>query len=235
MEELLETLHGIDRSLDAGTYRPGRWSEFVRALARRPRSDRLAISDQVSQVSEKLHLRGGRGTLPLGLGIAAEVAGAAIGGLLLLSSIARTSAALALLAAITLATTLQPLVKVGAGYIFGIRYAYTYFWHIEPRFKTRYGTYLVLPRWRRVLFHLCGTVGSPAALLLVAALTAPTLPREASVCMVLFWFTAAIQILPFVAGILGLRLCGIRRLVRLTSAGLAGIEFREGFTLRSLQ
>lgn len=229
VEYLVETLRDIERRLDSGTYRPGQWAKFVRSAVQHPHSDRLAISDQVSRVSDKLHLRKGWRSISFSQGIAAETGAAVIGGVLLWYSVASVSNAFALLAAIILATAFQPVVKIAVGYILGIRYSYTYFWYIEPRFKMRYGTYLVRPRWRRVLFHLSGAVGSPLAFRLVAFLATPTLPLTALICQALFWATAATQIIPLAAGIFGLRPFGMRRLSRLTSAGLAGIELREGF------
>ncbi len=54
----------------------------------------------------------------------------------------------------------------------GIAYDYAYLFHIEPRFKMSYGTYLAAPRWARIVFHLSGIVGSPLGLAAAAVLVA---------------------------------------------------------------
>ncbi|MFQ5852616.1 MAG: hypothetical protein ACE5JU_18820 [Candidatus Binatia bacterium] len=127
-----------------------------------------------------------------------------------------------------LALTLQPLVKIAVGYLSGIRFSYAYVWYIEPRFKMRYGTYLALSRWRRVLFQLSGAVGTPLAFGIVSLLAAPKLQAVAAICAALFWITVAIQVTPFLAGLTGARRFGLGSLARVTSAGLAAMEVREG-------
>ncbi len=131
-----------------------------------------------------------------------------------------------LVSAVILATTLQPVIKTSIGQALGIRYSYAYLRGVEPRFKMRYGTYLAASRWRRVLFHLSGTVGSPLALWLVSSLAAQNL-KVVSICNALFWIIVGMQVIPFVAGLSGLRRLGPIGLVRVTSGGGAGVELRE--------
>jgi len=190
------------------------------------------MAAHVSRVSDKLHLRGGRRTLSFGLGITAESFATAIGVLLLIIGLVQISNALVAASALILAATFQPLIKTSVGQVLGIRYSYAYLWCLEPRFKMRYGTYLTASRWRRVLFHLSGTVGSPLALWLVSSLAAQSLKVAASICNTLFWITVVMQVIPFVAGLSGPRRLGAIRLVRLTSGGGAGVELREALLRR---
>jgi hypothetical protein len=136
-----------------------------------------------------------------------------------------------LVSAAILATTFQPLIKVATGWLLGVDYAYAYLWGIEPRFKMRYGSYVAASRWRRVVLHLSGAVGTPLALWLVGTLAAARLPTAAAICIGLFWVLVAVQVVPFVAGLSGLRRLGPLSM-RLTSGGAAGAEIRRPFAAR---
>jgi hypothetical protein len=159
--------------------------------------------------------------------------GTIIGLLLLRAGLAATSTLLVLIAAAILTTTLQPLVKLAAAWLFGVRYSYAYLWGIEPRFKLRFGTYLSAERWQRVLLHLTGTVGSPAAFLWVGGLAAGQLPAAAAVCSICFWVLVVGQALLFVAVARGRSRLGPFGLASLTSAGAAAAELRAGAGART--
>ena len=164
MEGLAEALDRIQSQLDEGAYRPGLWAEFLRAAEGRPRAQRLILADRASRVSDELHRRRHPLTFSFRRGLSLELTATAVAVALLELGLRGPSAGFVLAAAIILSVTLQPLLKIAVGHLLGIRYSYFYVWgHYEPRFKMRYGTYLCAERWRRVLLHLSGTVGSPLA------------------------------------------------------------------------
>jgi hypothetical protein len=134
---------------------------------------------------------------------------------------------LVIISAIILTITLQPPIKIAMGYLVGVRYSHFFFFGIEPRFKMRYGTYLSAERWRRVLLHLSGTVGSPLAFWWVALRAEETLPRASAICWTLFLLLVAIQVVACVLGIVGVRRLGPLGSVRHTSGGAAAYELRE--------
>jgi UDP-N-acetylmuramyl pentapeptide phosphotransferase/UDP-N-acetylglucosamine-1-phosphate transferase len=166
----------------------------------------------------------GRGSDHRPIGV--ELAATAAGGALLAAGLAGTATLPVLVAAVVLTTTLQPLVKVSAGTALGIRYSYAYIRGIEPRFKMRYGTYLAAPRWRRIVLHLSGTVGSLLALWLVRRLALPELPGTAVVCGAAFWIVAAMNAVPFLAGLAGVHRLGPVGTTNSTSGGAAALELR---------
>jgi len=224
MYALSDALQEIENELDAGTHRSGTWGAFLRAASHSTREQRIAVADHVSRVSDKLHLQDGRRALSFKLGITMEALAAVIGVFLLTSGLGRASNALVFASAVILVFSLQPLVKISVGQALGIRYSYAYLWGGELCFKMRYGTYLAASRGRRVLFHLSDTVGSPLALWIVSSLTAGKLMVTSSICMDVFWVMVCIEVILFVAGIIGLQ--RLARLARVTSAGLAGHELR---------
>jgi hypothetical protein len=225
-EPLTQKLAGIEAALDQGVYRPGPWAAFLRDADARPATERAEIADHISRVSDKLHQQQPRRTLSVATAIALELAATVVGVALLAVGLAGPSSVAVLLAAVVLATTSQPLVKLSAGLALGVRYSYAYLRGVEPRFKMRYGTYLAAPRWKRVVLHLAGTVGSLLALWLIARLADAELPATAAVCRVAFWIVAAMNVLPFVAGLAGARRLGPAGPIGSTSGGSAAIELR---------
>lgn len=226
MEDLRVILQNIETDLDAGIYQPGPWVAFLRQAACHPLHERAALAEDVSRVSNKLHLRTGRRTLPLRTGILLELAATACGVLLLRSGLRRASHAAVLAATFILASTFQPLIKTSVGRVLGIGYSYAYVQHREPKFKMRYGDYLAAPRWKRIVLHISGTVGSPLALWLVAARAEPELATSATVCKALFWPLTGLQVFLFLAGLAGSQRLGRLYIVRGTSGGAAGAELR---------
>jgi len=225
VDGLSTALDRIQSQLDEGTYRPGPWAEFLRAAEGRPRAERLTLADQASRVSDKLHRRGHPLTFSFRTGLSLELIATVVALTLLEVGLRSPSGGFVLAAAIILTVTLQPLLKLAIGHLLGIRYSYFYIWgHYEPRFKMRYGTYLCAERWRRVLLHLSGTVGSPLAFWWVSVRAAEVLPRVSAICEGLFWLLVGVQVLTFLLGI-----SGVRRLARvgwLTSGGAVARELR---------
>ena len=73
-EELREKLAAIENQIDRGRYVPGPWAKLIKEIATRPQLERRYLSHDVSRVSRKLHLRGGRRlTITLWFGIGGEV------------------------------------------------------------------------------------------------------------------------------------------------------------------
>ncbi len=228
-DELGSALQRIESQLDEGTYRPGPWAKFLRAAEGRPRAERLRLADQASRVSDKLHRRRHPRTFSSRLGLSLELVATVVALVLLEAGLRGPSGGCVLAAAIVLTVTLQPLIKIAVGYLLGIRYSYFYIWgNYEPRFKMRYGTYLCADRWRRVLLHLSGTVGSPLAFWWVSVRAAAVVPRVSAICEGLFWLLVGIQVLAFLAGI-----SGVRRLARvgwITSGGAVARELRASMS-----
>ncbi len=230
MEELRSSLQQIEASLDSGSYQPGPWAAFLREAARRPMPERAALADDISRVSNKLHQRHGRKTFPLLPALLLEAAATVAGGWLLRIGLKRRSPLTTAAATLLWLFTFQPLIKVAAGSLLGIRYAYSYAQGLEPKFKMRYGSYLAAPRWKRTLTQAAGMVGAPLALWLVSSLTRLHMPRTSAVCKGLCWFMAATQLIAFLAGLAGVRRFGKVELVRAMSGGAAGGEIRDAFT-----
>lgn len=149
MDDVRRALEAIEADIDGETYRPGPWGALVRDLRGRSRAERSTLSADVSRVSEKLHRMGGRPTLGLAGSIALELLAAFVGVVLLTLGLDAESNSAVIVAAVVLATALQPLVKIAIGGLLGVRYSYAYLYGFEPRFKMRYGTYLAAAAWQR--------------------------------------------------------------------------------------
>ena len=232
MHELRERLLMIERALDAGEYRPGRWTAFLRAARAQSRPVRQALAEDVSRVSMKLHRRHPIRTCAVGTAVGIEVAATVAGGALLWLGLVTASNAAAIMAVVIWITTFEPLLKVTVGLLLGVRYDYAYLGGIEPRFKMRYGTYLAASRPVRILLHLSGCVGSPLAAWVVGRLARVRLPVAASVATGFFWTIVAVNAGLFLAGLAGVERVGTFR-VSLSSGGTAGAELHEGLASRS--
>jgi len=228
--ELRAQLEQIEISIDTGSYHPGPWDRFVRAARNQPDAVRATLAEDASRVSRKLHLRNGRATTPLARALLLEGAATVGGAVLLAIGVAAGSFIFGILGAAVWTTTFQPLVKVGTGAWLGINSDYAYLERGEPRFKIRFGTYLAQPRWKRIVFHLSGIVGSPLGLACSAALIRPVLPGTAKFCMLIFWIIMAVNVVGFVAGLMGHRKLGPMRIAT-SSGGVAGAESREALNL----
>jgi hypothetical protein len=91
-------------------------------------------------------------------------------------------------------SSFRPLIKVGSRTALGIAYGYTYLSRgIEPRFKTDFGSYLALSAWKRMIFHLSGTLGSPLGAGLVAVIADERLWVAKLTSWAAFWIVLAIN------------------------------------------
>lgn len=187
---------------------------------------RLALAPDVTRVSDKLHQRKHPTRFPLWVGLVSEAIGVAAGVGLLELGLGRAHTGLVITAAIILTIALQPPIKIATGFLVGVRYTHFFFFGVEPRFKMRYGTYLSAARWRRVLLHLSGTVGSPLAFCWVALRAGETMPRASAICWALFLLLVAVQLTAFLLGLAGVRRLGPLGAVRHTSGGAAACEIR---------
>jgi hypothetical protein len=229
MNDLRNKLELIEISLDQGSYKPGPWAAFLRDARRASPEERAALAEDISRVSNKLHRRNRRFTMPFPLALLLELAATVAGVMLLRRGLKNKSPLYVGIAANTLAMTMQPLVKIATGLSLGVRYAYAYAQGVEPHFKMRYGSYLAAPRWKRVLVQASGMLGTPLALWSMTRLTALEMPKTAKVCKVLFWLLGAWQIILFVLGLVGVKRLGKLELVRGTSGGAAGGEIHNAF------
>jgi hypothetical protein len=226
VNDLAECLDEIEQQLDAGEYRPGPWAAFLRAARQEDRAGRRSLSDDVSRVGDKIHRRNHPATLPLWIGLSLELVAVVAGVLMVDVGLRRALPGMVLVAAAILALAVQPLLKVAVGYVVGIRYSYVYVSGVEPRVKMRYGTYLASARWRRVVVHLSGTVGSPLALCWVALAARSDLPDTAAICWVLFWILVAVQVVLFLVVLAGARRSGPLGMAHSSSGGSAARELR---------
>lgn len=226
MSDLRSKLVAIEADLDAGRYRPGPWGEFLRLARQGSPSEHQALAADVSRVSRKLHARNGLQALSVTTGVGLELLATAVGGAVLAIGHARGSNLAALVAAGVWITTFQPLIKLFVGMSLGVHYEYAYLHGVEPRFKMRYGTYLAAPRWRRIIVHLSGMVGSPLAARLVSQLTRPHLALASGICLAAFRVTLALNAVLFFGGLMGSSRIGPAKLST-TSGGAAALELRE--------
>jgi hypothetical protein len=228
--DLRGRLAAIERAVDDGTYRAGPWNALVRDIRKSMSFERAALADDLSRVSRKLHLRKPRRRLAMNIGILLEIAATIAGALLIIAGVWDRSNALALLGALVWMLTFEPLIKLMVGRLAGVRYDYFYLLGIEPRLKMSYGTYLIRPRWLRIIVHLSGTVGSPLAAYLTYWMLFRSLPVAATFCHIAFWLLVIINLVSFVAPLIGMRRLGPIPL-SMSSAGSAAIEIREGVGL----
>jgi hypothetical protein len=226
-EDLRGRVLEIERAVDDGTYRPGPWQELVRDIRNSMFFERVAVADDVSRVSRKLHMRKRRRWFSMSSGLLLEIAATGLGGTVMMVGVAMRSNWLAFLGALIWMMTFQPLIKLMVGRAIGVHYDYLYLLVFEPRLKMRYGTYLSRPRLLRIIVHLAGIIGSPLAAYLTYFMLSHTLPTAAAMCLGAFWVLIAINLVNFVAAIAGSRYLGPLPL-SLSSAGSAAYEIREG-------
>jgi hypothetical protein len=225
-EDLRARLAAIERAVDDGTYRPGPWSALVHDIRNATFLERAAMADEVSWVSRKLHLRKSRRRAAMNTGILLEIVATIAGGLLMILGVAARSNALAFVGALVWMFSFEPLVKLIVGRLIGVRYDYFYLLWIEPRLKMSYGTYLARPRLLRIIVHLAGTIGSPLAAYLTYWMLSYSLPLAAKLCYAAFWLLVVINVVNFIAPLLGMRRLGPMPL-SMSSAGSAAMELRE--------
>lgn len=227
VSDLTGRLDDIESQLDDGTYQAGPWADLLRAAQRRDQAERRSMTDDVSRVSDKLHHRNHPVTLPLSVGLLIELLGTAVGLIALEIGLRRSRPGWVLAAGMILTVTWQPLLRVAAGYLMGIRYSYCFLRGVEPRVKMQYGTYLAATQWRRVTLHLAGTVGSPLAFCWVAVHAAEDLPDVAKICWLLCWTLVAVQVVMFIVVLAGARRHGPLGGAHLSSGGSVARELRS--------
>jgi hypothetical protein len=225
-EDLTERLIALERDIDAGLYRGGRWQALLADLRRLPGSERAAVAATVSRVSDKLHARKAQRKVAFPVGLALEIGLALLGAGLLWFAVANRSSWAGIMAALAWTTAFQPLIKVLTGTALGIRYSYAYLIGPEPRFKMRYGTYIAAARPARIVLHLSGAVGSPLGAWLPVPFLAGALPAVSGFCRLLFGLVVAVNAIAFVLALAGFKRIGPLRL-SLTSAASAALEMRE--------
>ncbi|MCB1646347.1 MAG: hypothetical protein KDI36_12885 [Pseudomonadales bacterium] len=59
MTTIRERLAAIEADLDADNYRPGPWSRLIRNFGSLNDQDKLALSADITRISNKLHRRNG--------------------------------------------------------------------------------------------------------------------------------------------------------------------------------
>jgi hypothetical protein len=221
-----DRLGAIEQSIDSGQYRPGPWNSLLRDVRALPQADRAALADALSRVSRKLHRRHHYFAIPFAAAFASEIALAILGAIALTLGVRHESNLLVMIAAAPWAVAFQPLVKVSTGLLLGIGYDYAYLYHWEPRFKTAYGKYLVVPRASRIIFQLAGMIGSPLGLWLPTIRTNSHLTVAFYVCRAFFWLIVATNVGTLLPALAGIRKIGSFSF-RDSSAGMAAVEIRE--------
>lgn len=226
LQALQARLSALERDIDAGRYRPGPWQALLRDVRRLPRSDRAALAASISCISDRLHARTAKRTLPFAAAVLAEMALATAGAVLLWFAVQIHSSWAAVAGALLWTISFQPLIKILIGSLLGIRYAYAYLLGPEPRFKMRFGSYIAAPRLARILLHLFGTIGSPLGAWLPTRFLPPGLRVATTFCWVLFGIVVLINVAPLVLALAGLWRVGPLKL-SLGSAASAALEIRE--------
>jgi hypothetical protein len=225
-QDLTESLTALERDIDAGLYRAGRWQALMRSLRRLPQPERAELSKAISRISDKLHAPKAKWKVAFSLGLAVELGLALVGAGLLWLAVSTGASWAGVMAALIWTMAFQPLIKILTGAVLGIRYAYAYLLGPEPRFKMRFGTYIAVPRSTRIIFHLSGTLGSPFGAWLPTQILGSQLSTVTSFCWALFGIVVAINAVPFVLALSGRqRIGGVR--LSLGSAASAAMEIRE--------
>ena len=225
-----DRLASIERSIEAGSYRPGTWEGLVREVRSFPQAERAALAEDLSRVSRELHRRHQYFTIPFAAAFAFEIAVAVLGLIILIVGLRHESNLLVMAAAAMWTIAFQPLVKVSTGLLLGITYDYAYLYHWEPRFKTNYGKYLAASRSWRIIFHLAGMIGSPLGLWLPTLWMDSHLTVAFYICLAFFWLIVATNLGTLIPALAGIRKIGSFRF-RDSSAGMAAVEIREALGL----
>lgn len=229
-EAVRDQVLAVERSIDDGSYRAGPWAEATRRAGALPREQRLALAEDISRVSDKLHRHNHPGRkVGAGLGVVLELIGTADGLVGVYLGLRWDLPILVWVSTFVMCATLQPLVKMLVGRLLGVRYSYFYLHFIlEPRVKMRYGTYLALSTTGRVIVHFAGMIGSPGAFLVIAPYIADRMPVTAKLCTGFGWGFVGLNLMFFV-----LAFAGVRRVEQLFSGGAAAREIRNSFRART--
>ncbi len=224
MVPVSQQITDIQQALDENRYSIGSWQKLVSAVEALSPAERVAFSGSVSDLGNRVHQRHGYPEIPFPTGFLMELALLALGLYVFIRG--AESLLLAIAASLALILSMQPFLKILTGFILGVRYAYAFLFYIEPRFKMQYGTYLSLTPMQRIIFHTSGVIGTPVAIVIAMQM----LPDQAIVVFwgwILFWGAVAMQVIPFLAELAGLRRVGSYRLSSLTGAAAIATEIRK--------
>ena len=223
MSEIEQLIEDVDQALTEKRYRPGGWQRLVAEVDKLPLAERVLLQERISSLGNKLHQRHGFLRMWFPLAFAIEIC-LAVGGLALL--LGGGDFVLVMTGFAFLLLSLQPLIKTVVGLMVGVRYAYAYLWYLEPRFKMQYGTYLSLTPMQRIVFHSSGIIGTPLALLFAIQMLQAYEPAMFWGWL-LFWVAIALQLVPFLAELTGLKKVGPFRLAVLTGAATIAAEIKK--------
>ena len=219
-----QQIEEIENALDEKRYRVGSWQKLIEEVEALSSDERADISESISELGNKLHQRHGFPGIPFVYGFLVEFMLIVFGTSILV--IGSESLLLSLAGALALILSMQPVLKILVGLLLGIRYAYVFLFYVEPRFKMQYGTYLSLTTMQRVVYHTSGVIGTPLALLLaIQMLQGFDLPMIWG--WVFFWGAVALQVIPFIAELMGLKKVGPFRLSVFTGAATIATEMKK--------
>lgn len=222
-DSLKKELAEIEQSLDQGNYKIGQWQRFLGHVCDLEPTEVASIESDITRVSNKLHRRHHYFEIPFVPGLIAEACVTLIGFIALFGD----DPFIILSGVVLLAIGLQPTIKISVGMLLGIRYSYVYLLNVEPRFKMRYGSYMMIPQQKRILYHLSGAVGTPAAMLFGYLVFKVDFLLLANACMVFFMLAALMQVGAFTAVWFGYRKIGGYVLTNLTSPATAAAELKN--------
>lgn len=219
-----QQIEEIENALDEKRYRVGSWQKLIEEVEALSSDERAEISESISELGNKLHQRHGFPSIPFVYGFLVEFMLTGFGTSILI--VGSESLLLSLAGALALILSMQPVLKILVGLLLGVRYAYVFLFYVEPRFKMQYGTYLSLATMQRVVYHTSGVIGTPLALLLaIQILQGFDLPMIWG--WVLFWGAVALQVIPFLAELMGLKKVGPFRLAVFTGAATIATEMKK--------
>ena len=205
-------LQKVEAALDTQSYRTGDWQRCLKTLDSLHPRDVPALKGALTRISNKRHSINGYPQAPAWVGFCLEYFA------LLSATLAVTTDGLLvrLAGVVLLALSLQPALKISTGVLLGVRYAYVYLWYFEPRFKMQFGSYLCLPRWRKLMLQTAGSLGTPIALL-VGWRTTMDAPMVSSLLLAAAIIVTLMQIAAFTAVWVGFRKVGPFVLSNLTT------------------
>ena len=212
----------IESALDAGTYQIGGWQKCLVEIASLDGRASSMLGQDLTRISNKLHRRNRFPEAQAWMGFVFEY-------LLLVTSfflMTTESTLLRLISIVLLALCLQPLIKVSAGLLLGVRYAYVYLWYFEPRFKMQFGTYYSLERWKKLALQLSGSIGTPIALLVGWQVLGDE-PLLAALCLMAATAALLMQVAAFAAVWVGKKKLGPFLLTNLTTPALLAKEWKD--------
>jgi hypothetical protein len=224
MTAIAQQIDEIEQALSENRYKVGSWQKLLQAVEALGQEERTAVSESISELGNKLHQRHGFIRMPFIAGFLIEIILMAIGTYILVMG--SESFLLVLAGSLALILSMQPFLKILTGLVLGVRYAYVFVFYVEPRFKMQYGTYLCLTPIQRIAFHTSGVIGTPLAMLVAIQMLQG---HEMAIFWgwVLFWGAVALQLVPFLAELAGLKKVGPFRLAVLTGAATVAAEIKK--------